>query len=219
MNHDHLLRILSWSVEPRKWVCCEFFDANLFKYIYHTRPWRVEAYLFTKLLSPIASAVAFLHSKNYVHKDINSHHVLFLEDFSRVVLSGHKLSKMLMDSSFFLSSAKRGECQWMDPECYKRKYCMESDIYSLGVVMGELLTGEQPYDGDSHGGGCGGYRERGEGWGKGGGGALFSSKQNTPHARGQERGGFFFSFLSFPLLCFRCFETETNTKHTVAQRS
>lgn len=153
MYHPHLLRILSFSTEPGKWMCCELFDANLFKYILNTRPWRVEphVHLFTRVMSPIASAVAFLHSKNYVHKDINSHHVLFLEDFSRVVLSGHKLSKSLADSGYYLSSAKRGECQWMDPECYKRTYSTESDVYSLGVIIGELLTGEQPYDGDAQG--------------------------------------------------------------------
>ena len=151
MYHPHLLRILSWSVEPGKWVCCELFDANLFKYIHRQGPWVVKDYFFTKVLSPIASAVAFLHGKNFVHKDINSHHVLFLEDFSRVVLSGHNMSKSLSDSKHGISSAKRGECHWMDPECYVRKYCMESDVYSLGVILGELLTGEQPYDGESHG--------------------------------------------------------------------
>ena len=152
MYHPHLLRILAWSAEPGKWVSCELFDANLFKYI-HGRPgpWVVDARLFAKVLSPIASAVAFLHGKNFVHKDINSHHVLFLHDFSRVVLSGHNLSKSLSDAGLHISSAKRGECHWMDPECYKRRYCVESDVYSLGVVMGELLTGEQPYNGEMHG--------------------------------------------------------------------
>lgn len=135
MYHQHLLRILSWSREPRKWVCCELFDANLFCFMRNNRPWKVRSYLFTHLLAPIASAVGFLHEKNYVHKDINSHHILFLNNLSRVVLSGFKFSKSLNETGYFLSSHQRGEPQWMDPDCYDHPYSFESDVYSLGVIL------------------------------------------------------------------------------------
>lgn len=152
MHHPHLLRILSFSDIPRDWLCCELLNANLYSYIRHGQsPWRPRGSLFARLLAPIASAVDFLHSKSYVHKDINSHHVLFMRDSSRVVLSGLKLSKSLVDVNIFQSSAKRGEIQWMDPECFEQPYSFESDVYSLGVILGEMLTGETPHGTDAHG--------------------------------------------------------------------
>ena len=152
MHHPHLLRILSFSDIPRDWLCCERLNANLYSYIRHGQsPWRPRGSLFARLLAPIASAVDFLHSKSYVHKDINSHHVLFMRDSSRVVLSGLKLSKSLVDVNIFQSSAKRGEIQWMDPECFEQPYSFESDVYSLGVILGEMLTGETPHGTDAHG--------------------------------------------------------------------
>jgi serine/threonine-protein kinase len=163
MEHPHLMRILSWSAEPGRWVCCELFDANLFAYMRNVRPWSAQAHLFTQILVPIVSAVGFLHSKNYVHKDISPHHVMFLNDLSRVVLSGHKLSKTFKSQTTFLSSAKRGEIHWMDPNCYSSNTCyaFESDVYSLGAILGELLTGDLPYNGDSHGRGGRGWRSLG----------------------------------------------------------
>jgi len=151
MNHPHLLRILSFSEVPRDWICCERFDANLMSYIRATTPWRARSEYFVRVLSPIGDAVDFLHAKNYVHKDIHSGHILVLRDFSRVVLTGLKLSKSLTDDGTFFSSAKRGQIQWMDPECFDRNYAFESDVYSLGVVLGELLTGKQPFHGEGHG--------------------------------------------------------------------
>ncbi len=100
--------------------------------------------MFTKVVAPIASAVQFLHHKKYVHKDVNSKHVLIQTDFSRVVLAGHKLTKH-HDSEGLLSSAKRGEIHWMDPLCFDLPYAPCNDVYSLGVVLAEILTGAAPF--------------------------------------------------------------------------
>ena len=148
MVHPNLLRILAWSRVPCRWACFEFFDANLYYFMQNTRPWKVESFLFTKILAPIANAVAFLHSRGYVHKNISPTHILFTNDFSRVVLAGHHLAKqVLWGDKVALSSAKRGEVLWVDPNSYNRTYCKENDTYSLGLVIGELLTGELPYGG------------------------------------------------------------------------
>ena len=149
MRHPNLLRVLLFSCIPRDWICCEMFESNLFTYVQEhrksfPREWRPCQSLFTKVVSPIASAVEFLHHKKYVHKDVNSKHVLIMCNFSRVVLAGHKLTKH-HDSEGMLSSAKRGEIHWMDPLCFEHAYAPVNDVYSLGVVLAEILTGDAPF--------------------------------------------------------------------------
>lgn len=153
-RHPHLLRVLAFSKIPRDWVCTASYDATLFDYITrkgrdHAENWRACAKLF-RMLADVAGGVAFLHHKNFVHKDINSKHVLFKRDFSNVVLSGYSLSKH-QDSSGLLSSAKRGEIHWMDPLCFEHPYVFHNDTYSLGVVLGEILTGRAPFNLDPQG--------------------------------------------------------------------
>ena len=153
-RHPHLLRVLAFSKIPRDWVCVGMYEVRFFDYIAHegrddTGNWRACAKLF-RMLADIASGVAFLHHKNVVHKDVNSMHMLFQRDFSNVVLSGYSLSKH-HDSNGLLSSAKRGEIHWMDPLCFEHPYVFHNDTYSLGVVLGEILTGCAPFNLDPPG--------------------------------------------------------------------
>ena len=165
MHHPNLLRILAWSARPRDWLCCERFDCTLWTHVRSTQPWRTRASQFFRILAPITCAVKFLHSKGNVHKDINSHHVLIRlgadGDYAAAVLSGHKMCKTVsserhgasgvggnMTRSSTQSSSRRGNISWMDPACLDKPYTQSCDVYSLAVILGELLTGEEPYNGE-----------------------------------------------------------------------
>ena len=166
MHHPNLLRILSWSARPRDWLCCERFDCTLFAHVRSTRPWKTGASQFVKILAPIARAVDFLHTKQLVHKDIRSHHVLIRlgasGDYAAAVLSGNKMCKACEEDQKgggvgggyrrgAVSSRRRGEIGWMDPGCLDKPYTQSCDVYSLCMILGELLSGEAPFNGEPAG--------------------------------------------------------------------
>ena len=107
-----------------------------------TRPDRVEA------IARIADALSHAHENGLVHRDIKPSNLLLDSDFQVYVADfGLAVRDELVD----LSVAFAGTPAYMSPEQIRGEGHLidgRTDIYSLGVVMYELLTGRRPFDGD-----------------------------------------------------------------------
>ncbi|XP_078740944.1 mitogen-activated protein kinase kinase kinase 13-like isoform X1 [Lampetra fluviatilis] len=91
----------------------------------------------------IASGMHYLHTHKIVHRDLKSPNVLVTQD-DKVKISDFGTSKEMSDKSTKMSFA--GTVAWMAPEVIRNEPVSEKvDIWSFGVVLWELLTGEVPY--------------------------------------------------------------------------
>lgn len=97
----------------------------------------------------IASALDHAHSKGYIHRDIKPENILFRADKS-AVLSDFGVAKVIVGVSRMTSVGQVvGTPHYMSPEQTRGKPVdARSDLYSLGVVMYEMLTGSVPFQGD-----------------------------------------------------------------------
>uniref|UniRef100_A0AC34FV90 Protein kinase domain-containing protein n=1 Tax=Panagrolaimus sp. ES5 TaxID=591445 RepID=A0AC34FV90_9BILA len=96
----------------------------------------------------IASAVTYLHSRAFVHRDIAARNVLVTN--SRCVkLSDFGMSKLLAEEEVYTSSSGKLPIKWMAPESLNfRKFTTQSDVYSLGICIWEILMhGIKPWQG------------------------------------------------------------------------
>ena len=98
----------------------------------------------------IAKALDYAHERGFVHRDIKPENILFREDGS-AVLSDFGIAKVVgSDRDLTRLGTVMGTPQYMSPEqAAGRKLDGRSDIYSLGVVMYRMLTGDVPYKADS----------------------------------------------------------------------
>lgn len=96
----------------------------------------------------IAKALEHAHSRGIIHRDIKPHNVMILKNGSAKV-ADFGIARM-MSSTNTLTKEALGSVHYISPEQAKGgRVDNRSDIYSLGVVMYEMMTGRPPYDGES----------------------------------------------------------------------
>ena len=96
----------------------------------------------------IAKALDHAHSRGIVHRDIKPHNVMVLKNGSVKVMD-FGIARM-MSKGNTLTKEALGSVHYISPEQAKGgRVDSRSDIYSLGVVMYEMMSGRPPYDGDS----------------------------------------------------------------------
>jgi serine/threonine-protein kinase len=99
-----------------------------------------------EILEPLTSGLAAAHSAGILHRDLKPENV-FLSDNGTVKLGDFGLAREI--SSHTQTGSVVGTAAYLSPELVLRGQAdARSDIYSLGVMAFEMLTGKQPYDGD-----------------------------------------------------------------------
>ena len=112
-------------------------------------PWR-EA---IQLIVPVARALEYVHARNIINRDVKPSNILLTEN-GEPMLTDFGLVKMFEDkeqgtTSITTSGTGLGTPDYMAPEQWTGEATAQSDLYSLGVVLYEMITGYRPYVADT----------------------------------------------------------------------
>jgi serine/threonine-protein kinase len=104
-----------------------------------------------RYFAPVLSAMSAAHKSGILHRDIKPENILISKD-GRVKVADFGLAKgaQLGSTLTVESSVILGSVSYLSPEQVERGLSdMRSDVYSLGIVLFEMLTGKKPFDGES----------------------------------------------------------------------
>ncbi|UCH93907.1 MAG: protein kinase [Candidatus Aminicenantes bacterium] len=98
------------------------------------------------IIKKIANALFYAHNKNIIHRDIKPDNIMFRLDETPVLVDFGIARALDVSTHLTMTGVRIGTPYYMSPEqCKGEKLDGRSDIYSLGVVFFELLTGAVPY--------------------------------------------------------------------------
>lgn len=148
LNHPNIVSVYDVSTSgDADYIVMELVDGMTLKQYMEKRGilnWK-EALHFAM---QIAKALEHAHNQGIVHRDIKPHNVMILKNGSAKV-TDFGIAR-IMSSQNTLTKEALGSVHYISPEQAKGgRVDNRSDLYSLGVVMYEMLTGRPPYDGES----------------------------------------------------------------------
>ena len=148
LSHPNIVSVYDVSKnEGLEYIVMELIDGiTLKQYMDQRAPlsWRETLHFSMQ----IAKALEHAHSRGIIHRDIKPHNVMILKDGS-VKVADFGIAR-IVSAQNTLTKEALGSVHYISPEQAKgARVDNRSDIYSLGVVMYEMLTGRPPYDGET----------------------------------------------------------------------
>ncbi len=150
LRHPNIVQVYDFDVQDEMiFMVMEYIDGvSLHSRLVEVgnRGERLPIKLIGSIINDIASALDYAHSKGMLHRDIKPSNIL-LDKNDKAYLTDFGIAKLLDDQKFTATGQLVGTPAYMSPEQgMGEDLTEESDIYSLGIVAFEMLTGQVPYD-------------------------------------------------------------------------
>ncbi|MGD8753887.1 MAG: protein kinase, partial [Anaerolineales bacterium] len=149
LEHLHIVPLYDYWREPDgAYLVMRWLTGGNLRQSLQESPW--EPQRASHMLDQITSALALAHSRGVVHRDLKPENIL-LDEAGNAYLSDFGVAKDLFQSTQLTETGVlKGSFAFISPEQVQGEpISPQSDLYSLGIVMFEVLTGQHPFEGET----------------------------------------------------------------------
>ncbi len=153
LRHPNIVQVYDFDAEGGLYyMVMEFIDGGTLKTLLETMQTRgtpVGLDDAVRIILSVGSALKYAHSRNMVHRDVKPANVMITSE-GHVILTDFGIAKIVSATKLTASGAMVGTPAYMSPEQGRGEPGDErSDIYSLGVMLYQLVAGRLPYDAET----------------------------------------------------------------------
>ncbi|XP_036827682.1 protein tyrosine kinase 2aa isoform X3 [Oncorhynchus mykiss] len=147
-DHPHIVKLIGVITENPVWIIMELCTMGELRSFLQVRKYNLDLSTLILFSHQLSTALAYLESKRFVHRDIAARNVL-VSSTDCVMLGDFGLSRYMEDSSYYKASKGKLPIKWMAPESINfRRFTSASDVWMFGVCMWEILMyGIKPFQG------------------------------------------------------------------------
>ena len=149
LNHPNIVQIFDWGIGDEPFFVMEYIEGNtLASIISRKKSISMNDILF--IGAQVASGLHAAHSKGLVHRDIKPGNIMITPEGKVKVTDFGIVSLQNEESDITKTGSILGTASYISPEQAQGKpVSKESDLYSLGTVLYELITGRPPFEGET----------------------------------------------------------------------
>ena len=149
LDHPHIVRITDIGEEDgQQYLTMEYVAGlDLKRYIKEHHPLSNQEAV--RIMGQILLAMRLAHTRGIVHRDLKPQNILLTPDGTAKV-TDFGIAVAFAETSLTQTNSMLGSVHYLSPEQARgSKATVQSDIYAMGIIFYEMLTGHIPYDGDS----------------------------------------------------------------------
>ncbi|MFJ6933434.1 MAG: Stk1 family PASTA domain-containing Ser/Thr kinase [Lactobacillus gallinarum] len=149
LSHPNIVSVLDVGTDHGlPYMVMEYVDGpDLKEYIRQNAP--LDLHEVIRIMDQILSAVALAHKHNVIHRDLKPQNIL-MDKIGNIKIADFGIAVALNQSSVTQTNSVMGSVHYMSPEQTRGGLVTkQSDIYSLGIILYELITGTVPFNGDT----------------------------------------------------------------------
>lgn len=150
ISHPNIVNVYDVGCDGKvNYIVMEYVDGQNLKEIIKTEG-TLDEYTALDITKQIAKALGAAHKKGVIHRDIKPHNILISSEGRNVKVADFGIAKAATNSTMTNIGSIIGSVHYFSPEQAKGKPVKNNaDLYSLGIVLYEMLLGKVPFKGDS----------------------------------------------------------------------
>ena len=149
LSHPNIVAVYDVGDEDDfHYIVMEYLEGKTLKTVIKERGVLTEAEIY-HVASSVLAALSHAHNNHIIHRDIKPQNIFWTKN-NKVKVMDFGIARVITDKTIDMNETLTGSVHYISPEQVKGLVQNEgSDIYSLGITMYEMATGEVPYDGDN----------------------------------------------------------------------